>query len=316
MKIYAPNYYTEFKCIADKCRHSCCVGWEIDIDDNTLKYYKTIRAPFGKRLSDNISETDGFAHFALSPDERCPFLNKNGLCDIITTLGENALCQICADHPRFRNFFDGITEIGLGLCCEAAGRLILSCTDKFSLIEIADDGKNDELSDVDTDFFAVRRDILNIVSDRTKTLTERINRLIFEYKLYIPCKTLSQWADIYLALDMLNARWGDMLRELKNLSAQCESIFENPKWEIPFEQLLTYFIYRHLPDCLYDGKFGERLSFAILGIGIVNALCAAHIKKFSTLAMCDLVEIARLYSSEIEYCEENINQLLALLSNL
>ena len=32
MKIIAPNYYPAFRCIADKCRHSCCIGWEIDID--------------------------------------------------------------------------------------------------------------------------------------------------------------------------------------------------------------------------------------------------------------------------------------------
>ena len=32
MRIIAPDYYREFHCIADKCRHSCCIGWEIDID--------------------------------------------------------------------------------------------------------------------------------------------------------------------------------------------------------------------------------------------------------------------------------------------
>ena len=39
MKYYLPDYYEEFKCIAQKCKHSCCVGWEIDIDDDTLAYY-------------------------------------------------------------------------------------------------------------------------------------------------------------------------------------------------------------------------------------------------------------------------------------
>ena len=39
MKLYAPAYYKNFKCIADKCEHSCCVGWEIDIDKETLDKY-------------------------------------------------------------------------------------------------------------------------------------------------------------------------------------------------------------------------------------------------------------------------------------
>ena len=37
-----PNYYDKFKCIADKCRHSCCIGWEIDIDDDTMELYNSI----------------------------------------------------------------------------------------------------------------------------------------------------------------------------------------------------------------------------------------------------------------------------------
>ena len=36
MDIFAPSYYKKFKCIADKCHHNCCIGWEIDIDDEAL----------------------------------------------------------------------------------------------------------------------------------------------------------------------------------------------------------------------------------------------------------------------------------------
>ena len=54
MKIYAPNYYNAFKCIADKCNHSCCVGWEIDIDNKTLDYYKNVEGDFGNKLRKNI----------------------------------------------------------------------------------------------------------------------------------------------------------------------------------------------------------------------------------------------------------------------
>lgn len=306
MKIYAPDYYTEFECIADKCRHSCCIGWEIDVDTDTLEYYKTIPQPFGKRLSDNIAETDETPHFILSADERCPFLNQNGLCDIITTLGKNALCQICADHPRFRNFFGGRIEIGLGLCCEAAGQLILSRSEKVHLAEIGSDGENSKMSAEDESFFAVRENINIIVTDRTAPLTERIKRLTEKYVPNIPKKTPAQWADIYLELERLNTQWGDMLEELKTLPPQYENVFENPQWETPFEQLLSYFIYRHLPDCIYDGNLGARLAFALLSVDIINALCAVHIKKHLSLTLSDVVEFARLYSSEIEYCEENM----------
>ena len=33
MKRYAPAYYPRFACLADRCRHSCCIGWEIEVDE-------------------------------------------------------------------------------------------------------------------------------------------------------------------------------------------------------------------------------------------------------------------------------------------
>ena len=133
MKLMAPYYYPAFRCIADKCRHSCCIGWEIDIDPDTRERYRRIPGAFGARLNAAIDDGEVSA-FRLGADERCPMLNNNGLCDLITTLGEDALCQICADHPRFRNFFADRTEIGLGLCCEEAARLILSREEPMALI--------------------------------------------------------------------------------------------------------------------------------------------------------------------------------------
>ena len=123
MPLYAPDYYKAFKCTADKCRHNCCIGWEIDIDAGSLDFYKSVTGRLGERLKENIVSGDT-SYFKLKKDRRCPFLNSNNLCDIITELGEHRLCQICADHPRFRNIFENRTEIGLGLCCEAAAELI------------------------------------------------------------------------------------------------------------------------------------------------------------------------------------------------
>ena len=58
MKLIAPEYYTKFHCIADKCRHSCCVGWEIAIDPDKLVYYRSIEGEFGARLQKGIAEAD------------------------------------------------------------------------------------------------------------------------------------------------------------------------------------------------------------------------------------------------------------------
>ena len=70
-----PEYYSDFHCIADKCRDSCCIGWEIDVDPVTAAKYENISGSFGERLRENIS--DGC--FILHEGDRCPFLNRNDL---------------------------------------------------------------------------------------------------------------------------------------------------------------------------------------------------------------------------------------------
>jgi len=52
--------------------------------------------------------------------------------------GEDYICNICKDHPRFRNFWSGITELGIGLSCEEAARIILSQKTPLKLVT---DGK-------------------------------------------------------------------------------------------------------------------------------------------------------------------------------
>ena len=69
----------------------------------------------GKRLWENIDESGETACFRMAEGERCPFLNGDGLCDLILAEGPDILCQICTDHPRFRNFYADREEIGLGM---------------------------------------------------------------------------------------------------------------------------------------------------------------------------------------------------------
>ena len=161
MKLYAPKYYKRFKCIADKCEHSCCIGWEIDVDADTLKQYKKVKGDFGKRLLENIDLKCDAPHFILGEKERCPFLNERGLCDIIIELGEDSLCDICSDHPRFRNFFSDREELGLGLCCEEACRLILSKEEPTEFIS-EDDGEDFELFEDEEILLSVRNELFDL----------------------------------------------------------------------------------------------------------------------------------------------------------
>ncbi len=146
MNVYVPEYYSRFRCIASECRNTCCAGWEIDIDPESLSRYQRMTGEFGSRVKRSIS-LDGAPHFILSDHERCPLLNQNNLCDLILNEGEDALCQICRDHPRFRNYFSSRVEMGLGLVCGEAARLILSWPTPLRLIRLEDDAVEEPTDD-------------------------------------------------------------------------------------------------------------------------------------------------------------------------
>ena len=125
-----PAYYEAFRCTAGTCRHNCCIGWEIDIDGKSAARYAALPGAFGERVRAAVEPGEP-PHFRLDAAGRCAMLREDTLCELQRTLGESALCNICRDHPRYRVFLPGRTEIGLGLCCEEAARLLLSQTEKL-----------------------------------------------------------------------------------------------------------------------------------------------------------------------------------------
>lgn len=142
MIIRYPKHYEQFQCIAERCEDTCCAGWEIDIDDASYQYYMNVGGEFGERLRQSIREyekddEDVYEQhgFILTEQRRCPFLDKNNLCDLYRELGEEALCDVCTDTPR--NFFEygGAREVSLSASCAEAGRLLYGREEPISFVE-------------------------------------------------------------------------------------------------------------------------------------------------------------------------------------
>ena len=191
--VIVPAYYPRFRCLADRCRHNCCIGWEIDIDPETYRQYASVGGDFGKRLRDGILHGEQPC-FRLDTNERCAFLNKQGLCDIILELGGEALCDICTDHPRFRTYIEDDLRLGLGLCCEEACRLALTTPVGFT--------------DADTGV-GVAMDVA--------------------VPSYRSSRTPAEWEAVYRSLERLDPAWDAYLDRL----AACETFTETPDaaWE-------------------------------------------------------------------------------------
>ena len=300
MKTIVPNYYKKFKCIADKCKHNCCIGWEIDIDEETLSLYDNVKGSFKSQLDAGINRDNENACFMLDGKGRCVFLNENNLCDIILNCGENSLCQICTDHPRFRNYYSDRIEIGLGLCCEEAGRIILSQNEMFSLEELYDDGVQEENTTEETVFFDFRYNMINRIQEEYYAITDFYNDKL-------SYKTAKEWADIFLSLERLDEYWTILLNELK--LTDIEEITIPKEFDNYFKNLLIYFTYRHLNE--YSTE--KDLMFIFLSYEMIKNTCKMHLKKYGKLTFEDLVNYSRIYSSEIEYSDENIERLLEIL---
>jgi lysine-N-methylase len=268
MSLFAPIYYKKFKCIADKCKNNCCIGWEIDIDDEALAFYKD-KPDIIKQVE--ISPTP---HFKLKNNERCPFLNNDNLCEIITKYGENKLCQICSDHPRFRNFFNSRTEIGLGMCCEAATEIILN--NDFSLTEIDCYKETEDLEE--KEFFEYRDEIMKRSPD--------------EFVSLLPHYTLNEIYKVLYNMEKLSDKRNEIIKVLKNDNRKISDVILFDK--LKFKRIFDYFVFRHLHS--------ENLEFCVL--------CTYIIASFGE----DINENARVFSSEIEYSDENTDILFNILT--
>ena len=308
MKIVAPDYYKNFACIKGDCRHSCCVGWEIDIDSDSLKRFRSVDGELGERLRQNICENDEGAFFRLTEDERCPFLNGEGLCDLILGLGEDCLCQICADHPRFRNFIADREEIGLGLCCEAAGRLILGREETTGLIKLEDDGCAGEIDAEESELLALRDQLISMAQDRSCEVEARLMRMLDFLQVDMKPFAKDDWIAFLLALERLDESWAEQLRKLE----QMEDTQELHRWEYVFEQLLVYLIFRHISSALDDDDLVGHIAYVAFAWQLVRRICAAQ----TELDFEGIVEICRLYSSELEYSDENISAIIERLHEL
>ena len=298
MKIFAPKYVKSFKCIAQNCRHSCCVGWEIDIDSDTMARYRSSQ---DKSILETIceGENDELCRFRLNPDGRCMNLDDSGLCKIICKHGEGFIPEICREHPRFYNRTQRGFDMGIGMSCEAACKIILSSED-YGITEF---GKSDEESVRPPEFDAPAEieKIYGILSKKDIAYSERLEKII---KLYsIPKSILEdemQEREIFASLEYLDYSHKDSFLKY----SYCNEVGkENEKL---LERALAYYIFRHAGAADSQTDFNARLTLSLL----LERLYATQLSSTKETDFEAAVEAARVISEELEYSEDNLENLL------
>ncbi len=182
MLIEYPSYMEAFRCVGGDCPDTCCAGWIVDVDEESFYYYQTVPGAFGERLRQHLREEDGAKFFPMTKEKRCPFLNRKNLCDIFTELGEDRLCQVCTEYPRWYTRAGYYEQQDLSLSCMEVSRLFFTAPEIcYCRAMSADPGE--ELTPEEEEglvfLLAVRNEGLEILSEanREDSLAEKLQKL-------------------------------------------------------------------------------------------------------------------------------------------
>ena len=277
-----PDFYPEFHCLASRCTHSCCKGWQIDVDNSSADYYLTLPGTLGDALRLNLKKDDEGWHFRLDQEERCPFLQKSGLCRIICELGEESLCDICALHPRFYGSLGEWEFCGLGLSCEAVVMLLTQSEAPLK--------------------YRIENEMLDI-----SNLLRRIGiPLSTDFLHFIPYPDYEHYQKILNALSLtepIDNAWTIEVEYLRtNLDTVVCRLNEMPRpHSFPlYDKIFSYILYRQL----------ERLNLYPIDVLQAFARSSTEFVLLQSIMDGDVSEHLRRWSEQIEYSTENVDRLL------
>ena len=324
MKIRVPEYYLEFKCIADKCRDSCCVGWEIDVDDATRQKYEALEGALGREIREKTSH----GCFPLEKNGRCAFLDGKGLCRIISALGDGYLCDICREHPRYYGVGHGVVEGGLGLGCEEAARIILSLNKVPKTVEIERDVHyfdEDEYAEL-SEYF--RDKLTGCVFD--KPIDELVKSFVYygtladdvafetvsvgKRALFLDVRSGNEDAE---SAEQIYCAMLDAIAECESLTGEWDTLVEKAR-QVDVKDalraldgmrgLVYYFTHRYVREGIEDMSLYPRIDFAI-GSAMVVAAISTVIDGEN-----NAIRAAVEYSKNIEYSTDNVDEILEKLT--
>ena len=163
--------YDKFKCTADKCKFTCCSGWDINVDIKT--YDKWREKENLNYLLDNVRfiKNNGENTYSIKKEtkETCPLLTDEGLCNIVIKHGDKYLSKTCSTFPRIENNFEGIKELTLSCSCPEVVNIISDIKGDIYI------EKNSEASYIeDLGCLKIRQALINIFKKEDITIEDKL----------------------------------------------------------------------------------------------------------------------------------------------
>lgn len=305
MKIVKPTFYKNFKCIACDCPDSCCQGWEVDADSDSLEYYKTLDNSLEiKKRIDSVLSKDEFDNtiFTLAPKKRCPFLNDENLCDMHIAIGGEHTPYTCRTFPRFIYDFGATREIGISFSCPVASDMMYN-TESFDF-ETEVNSDLPTLNDIDAEKYFLlykgRAEAYKIAKDKNKSIREHLNDLLdlgvlLQEKLFPYDEGGDDIAffDVFKNPELINPEWKE---KVENFSLKQVSDTQSN------ENILMYFLYKYLMQAVYDDDALSKIKMAVLGV-LINTYFGEDSWT------------VHLWSKETEHSQYNMDRYKKLLKN-
>ena len=196
--------YDKFECLGPGCPESCCKGWQIMVDDESLRKYALM-----EKKDDRIRNSVDKEQRCFSQHEKiCDFLDKDELCHLWRNYGEDSLCETCRTYPKHTEEFEGIREFSLSLSCPKEAAELISDEEKMTFIESEDD-EDEEFEDFDYLLYdklvSARELLFKIAQNRSIAIGTRMNMiletadslqgLLDEDKLFEMDDLIDDWSD-------------------------------------------------------------------------------------------------------------------------
>lgn len=307
----------------------------------------------------------GGYRFKLKGKKRCAMLNDHNLCDLYTALGEEALCEVCTEYPRFSLIYGDVEQKALSLSCEEVGRILFERTEPEKLVDIelpgnCDDGEEDPAYVAFMEW--VQQESVNILQNRTHNIPERMREfLAWCDRVQTVINYAQAKEDMSVLADWRYEDAGHELREWeqKNIEGKRSrfvhflmKILRNvlrflPIWkswmrngftprknskscitkipmirflteymrssdysELGYEHLLVYFVYRYLMNSIYDYDILSYAKMIVMATLVVRDMDAARFyRNGGKFTMSDRIDVARIFSKEVEHSEGNAQDL-------
>ncbi len=269
MKLITPSFYKNFKCIAGACPDSCCQGWEVDADEDSLAYYKTLSGSLRARI-DSVLDKDEFGNtiFRLADKKRCPFLNQDNLCDMHIAIGGEHTPYTCRTFPRFINDFGGTREMGISFSCPIASDIMWNLTEDFDFVSEIN-SQLPSLNEIDAELYfkllSYRKEAYSIVQDRKPEINKRLIRLLdYAAKIQRELDDYKEYAsetgffDIFNHPEVINQEW-----TVKVKNHNTNPTFPNDKI---CENIAMYFLFRYFLTAVYDSDILSKVKMAVIGV--------------------------------------------------